>query len=292
MTLVLRSLSDIRETPFEKPRPLIEGLVNQGELIIVTGLWDSFKSRISAEMARSVATGQPFLGHFPMKAQGGALIMQQEINKGFYDERILQLMEGTPDNTPLYTHYDPFQFSGKYGNDLRDIIYEYKLKLVVFDPLTMFWPQEKWFDENASAPVSLAISPLLQLRQTGCSFIIVHHDPKPSIGYSGVARGSSVLVNAPDARILLKRDNNEDAIEVRARTRNLRAPSRFKAVLTDEGRLKYRELRRGKPIADERKEAFERFSQGMSAKEVIDATNLPRSTVYMWYKEWEDESTH
>lgn len=291
MPLKLRSLSEIRQNPYPKPKPLIEGLVNQGELILVTGLWDSFKSRFGAEMARSVATGEKFLGHFPMRAQGAALTIQQEINWGFYDERVIDMMHDAPSTAPFYTSYEPFEFGKGYGNELLEIIKEFNIKLIVFDPLTMFWPQEKWFDENAAAPVQMAIKPLLQLRQTGCTFVLVHHDPKPSIGYSGVARGSSVLVNAPDARILLKR--SDDYAEVRARTRNVVPPSRFKAVIDDKGRLHHSSIKQGRPTFEEdRKEVYDLFQQGLSAKDVIQATNFPRSTVYQWYKEWEDETTH
>ena len=43
--------------------------------------------------------------------------------------------------------------------------------------------------------------------------------------------GSSVLVNAPDARILLHRQGDEDSVTVRCRTRNIKPPPKFKADL-------------------------------------------------------------
>lgn len=283
---IIRSLKAIRDNPFPKPKPLIQGLINQGELVIVTGLWDSFKSRFGAEMVRSVVTGERFLGHFNVLVRGGGLIWQQEINAGFYDERILDLCKDLPDTVPLLTCYDQFTFSKGYGEVLYDLIKEHNLKLIVFDPLTNFWPQEKWFDENASSPVALALSPLLRLRQTGCSFIIVHHDPKPSMGNSGVARGSSVLVNAPDARILLKRDDVR--LTVTARTRNLRPPPRFQATIDADGRLEYAgDIKSGPNFSQDRMQAMKEFAAGKTAAEVVANLKLSKTSVYRWWDEYE-----
>lgn len=207
-------------------------------MVIVTGLWDSFKSRFSSEMARSIVSGEPFLNHFPIQKRGAVLIIQKEINEGFYDERFLQLAGGLSSDTPFYLSYDKeFRFQAGYGKGLREVIEDLGLKLIVFDPLTYFWPTDRSFDENQSGPVSAALAPLLNLRDTGCSFILVHHDPKPSMAGAGVARGSSVLVNAPDVRILLRREY--DDLEVYARTRNVRGAGKFKARITDTGRLTY-----------------------------------------------------
>lgn len=231
MSLELRSLSEIRTNPYEKPEPLIDGLLNRGELVIVTGQWDSFKSRFTAEFARAIVTGEKFLGHFPVQSSAPVFIIQKEINPAFYDERMIGLMRGTPDDTKFYVSYEDFRFNNGYGIELGNIIKFHGIRLIIFDPLTYFWPDERSFDENSSGDVSNAISPILKLRATGCSFIFVHHDPKPSINGGGIARGSSVLVNAPDARILLHRQGDEDSVTVRCRTRNIKPPPKFKADL-------------------------------------------------------------
>lgn len=246
----LRSLSRIREAPYPKPEPLIDGLLNKGELAIVTGQWDSFKSRFSTELAHSIATGEKFLSHFDTVGTGGALIIQKEINPAFFDERIIQLMDGHADSVPIYVwpYEDDLRFGDGFEELLDEVIEEYNLSLVVFDPLAYFWPLDKGFDENSATDVTAAISPILRLRSSGCSFILVHHDPKPSVSGQSHARGSSVLVNAPDVRFLLHREQDEDALTIRAKTRNIRAPSKIKAYLDDRGRLYYNQ--KGKKVID------------------------------------------
>lgn len=233
-----RSLAEVRANPFQKPEPLIDGIVNAGELVIITGLWDSFKSRFGAEMARSIASGESFLNNFKVYSPGPALIVQKEIHPGAYDERFITLAEGVDNSRPFLLSYDAqFRFNQGYESELGHLINSLGLKLIVFDPLTYFWPEGKDFDENTSGSVAAALGPLLRLRTTGCTFVLIHHDPKPSGGYSGIARGSSVLVNAPDTRILLARDNGADTLNVFCRTRNIRGVGKFQARLTETGRL-------------------------------------------------------
>ena len=269
----LRSLAEVRANPTSKPNPMVDGLLNQGELIIVTGLWDSFKSRFSAELARSIASGEKFLDHFAVARGGASLIIQKEINEGFYDERFLELSRGLSDDTPFYVSYDKdFSFGQGYGKVLNNLIQDLGLKLIVFDPLTYFWPIERTFDENQSGPVAAALAPLLALRNTGCSFVLVHHDPKPSMGGQGVARGSSVLVNAPDARLLLHR--KEDNLTVTAKTRNIKGPGKFTATITPEGRLTM-----NKSGDKQQQEAREWKNKGMNQGQIARTMGISQTTV-------------
>jgi hypothetical protein len=284
----LRSLAEIRQSPYPKPRPLIQGLLNQGELVMLTGSWDSFKSRISAEIVRAVVTGDDFLGRFPTASPGPALIIQQEINKGAYDERIIAMADGVPDSAPLFLYDgEQFRFEPGYDDELASVIKERDIRLVIFDPLTYFWPQDRFFDENNNTAVANVLAPLLKLRETGCTFILVHHDPKPSNGFEGVARGASHLVNAPDARILLKRPVDSDEVTIKFKTRNINPPGKFKAVLDPvTGRLWYKDSQPvGRPTDPRKIEVLEMSKSGKTQAQIVHDTGLSQSTVWRYLNE-------
>src|SRR3990170_1573492 len=230
----MRSLREIKAAPTPKPKPIIRGLVNQGELVIVTGQFDSYKSTFGLEMARAVVCGDKFLARFPVQMPGPALVMQKEIHPGFYDERVMELGIQDEAKDRLFTDYSQdFKFKPGYGDVLTEMIHTKGLRLIVFDPLSLFWPfDDKDFNENDNSCVNRALTPLLKLRgHTDCTFVLVHHDPKPSKEYQGRARGASSLMNNPDVRFMI--DREDDIITVHSRTRNQIPVRSFQARLDE-----------------------------------------------------------
>lgn len=151
----------------------------------------SYKTWFTFDLALSVATGQPFLGSYPVQRQGPVLLVQQEDHASQSAERLAliteakMLPEGGDADTlfacstiPLYIHTerevkfdDPEQVAL-----LTAIIEELQPVLVIVDPLysTVDRLDDAYFDE--------AVQHLFALKNLrdkyGTSFMLVHHTKK------------------------------------------------------------------------------------------------------------------
>lgn len=235
------SAQEIYENPPPLPEALIEGILNVGELAIVSAPYDSFKSFLSLEMARAVATGDSFLGKFPVKGPSPVYFFQAEITKAFFAPRVNALRMSPEHRAHFWMDYDRMELEAKCIGILEQIIEVRGVKLVILDPLANFWV--RGMRENDSGMVATALRPLLDLRKTGTSFVIVHGDTK-SEGESGPvrARGSSELLYRPDQRIFLDRLNDAgdviDSARITMRPRNGQNPRAFYTSLVG-GRMVY-----------------------------------------------------
>ena len=270
----IRWTEDIWASPIRKPKPLIPGLVNQGELVMLSGLWDSYKSTLAMEMATAVASGRNFLGAWPVARQCPALIIQKEIHPGFFDERVMMATEGLG-SIPLAVSYGGtgggFNFDPGYKAVLQQVIEEHGFGLIVFDPLTNFWPTEQWFDENKADKVAMVLRPLLNLRRTGCTFMLVHHDTKEQLGMSNQARGSSVLLNDPDVRIRIMRSAGGGASVV-FRNRNQKQPPTLH-VVWEGGRL----MSRAK-VEEDIQDMY--YGEGKSMRDIAKEVGVSPATIH------------
>ena len=237
-----RNAQQIADNPYNLPEPIIEDILNEGELAILSAPYGSFKSYFSLEMAYSILTGEPFLNRFEVKNLGPVYFFELEIHRGVFDGRINNLKMTREQRENFWVDYDQFRFDGRYPGTLEQIIGIQKPKLIIFDPLASFWISG--MRENDSAMVATALRPLLELRTTGTSFLIVHGDTK-SEGEGGPvrARGSSELLYRPDQRLFLDRLGSSgdmiDSARVTMRPRNGKSLRAFYVTLTEEKRLLY-----------------------------------------------------
>lgn len=155
----------------------------------------SYKTWFTFDLAVSVATGQPFLGLYPVQRQGPVLLVQQEDHAAQSAERLALITEakmlpngGEADTlfafnaVPLYIHTER---EVKFDNPdqmalLSAIIDEVKPVLVIVDPLysTVDRLDDAYFDE--------AVQHLFGLKDLrdkhGTSFMLVHHTKKNRTG--------------------------------------------------------------------------------------------------------------
>jgi RecA-family ATPase len=59
----LLTLSDLRALQLPEPLPLVEGILHQGETILVVGRPKMGKSRLVQQLTIFLSRGEPFLGH-------------------------------------------------------------------------------------------------------------------------------------------------------------------------------------------------------------------------------------
>ncbi len=242
--LQYRTLTEIARDPLPTPPVLIEGICRQGELGILTGPANRLKSRIGAELAVAVASGRPALARFNVLRPGRALIIQNEIHPGVYDERMLQYAKESSawsDNLLVVSRQD-FRIDAANMLRLELLMREEQATFVVLDPISEMWPLEHDFDENKATCVTMVLERLKELRDKDRTILFIHHDPKDD---SRRARGSARLIDAPDLRIYLSKSNKKDSeiarTKVRIESRTMLPPDEFDVVLRNDGSLRHEE---------------------------------------------------
>lgn len=203
----------LREHP-RTPRPTaIVGILRVGDLAIISGSFDTFKSTFALEMVHSLTSGDPFLGRFRVNQRLRMGLLQSEIDPGSYDERLETVGAGSD----LVVCSDmTFTFDKLAG--LARAVDDYQLDGFVLDPIGDMWPTFARGGEAFSENLKTHVGPLLRaLKLFRKTIILVHHDPKASQGVRNRASGSSALLNAPDTRIFLDRNDPLVSVSVRSR---------------------------------------------------------------------------
>jgi len=237
-----RTLAEIVQNPIPAPPIQIEGLCREGELFILTGPADRLKSTTIAELAVCIASGRPVFDRFQVLRPGKALIIQNEIHPGVYDERMLRYPEpgaGWLDKLLLISRQD-FRIDEQSMAYLDNIIAQERLTFVGLDPLSEMYPDNPYFDENKSASVTEMLNRLKTVRDGGVTIGFAHHDPKDT---ERRARGSGRLIDSPDLRIFLspakKKGMEVTRAKVSVRSRTLPPPDDFDIILGTDRRLRY-----------------------------------------------------
>ena len=62
------TLAELRAAHFPEPLPIVEGLLNEGETILLVGRPKVGKSRLTQQMTLDLSRGRPFLAGFPARS--------------------------------------------------------------------------------------------------------------------------------------------------------------------------------------------------------------------------------
>jgi RecA-family ATPase len=274
-----RTLREIAENPIPAPPMQIEGICREGEVGILTGPANRLKSRTGAELAVAVASGLPALGRFRVERPGKALIIQNEIHAGVYDERMMRYADveaGWCDNLLVVSRQD-FRIDPENMLRLDTLMAQEGITFAVLDPISEMWPLDEAFDENRAPDVTVVIERLKALRDKGRTILFVHHDPKDD---ARRARGSGRLVDAPDLRIYLSKANKKGMEIARARvhveSRTLPPPEDFDVVLGNDGKLRHQSA----SMTDEQTETLDALSRlgRVTVAELAQALSIDQHT--------------
>lgn len=184
------------------PGWLIEGVVNRASLTLLSGKFGTYKSFVSINLAASVATGVPFLGHHV--AETGPVIYIAAEGASGIKARLEAWEEAHNGGVPIpddqfVTIGGPIKLLN--GDDiagLEDLCKEIGPKLVVWDTLHRCAPG---LDEDKSREAGLAIDVLSALRENyDCTQLVDHHT-----GHGGQrSRGSSAWEDDFDGSWVIK----------------------------------------------------------------------------------------
>src|SRR5436309_208815 len=72
------SLADLRALNLPPPVPVVEGLLNEGETILLVGRPKVGKSRLTQQLTLDLARAQPFLGHYRIPKACRVLVIDLE----------------------------------------------------------------------------------------------------------------------------------------------------------------------------------------------------------------------
>jgi len=247
-SLFYRTAAEIIADPLPLPDVLLDGLCYCGELAILTGPFDALKSRLATEIVRAIASGESLLGRFDVPKPGTVILVQEEIHPAVFDrERVIPLLEGLPEevaNRILIVNRAGFRLDLEWIDLLEQMIIKTGAVAVVIDPLSEVTPTWPGFNLNQDTSVTEMLRPLKGLRDKyQVTIFLVHHDPKLN-EFERRARGSSVLLNSPDLRVLLQGVESADGnhrSRVQIRSRNWRRPEPFNIVCLEDGRVAWEE---------------------------------------------------
>ncbi len=201
-------------------RPVIHGLLRQGETMNIIAAPKSHKSWLSMDMALSLALGQPWLGRFPTE-QGRVLIIDNELHHETTAHRMPQISKarGIPEQARAGM-IDIVNVRGRL-KDINRLSEQFakmpanRYKMIILDAFYRFMPSGA--DENDNAGMAAIYNTLdAYAHHLGCSFVLIHHSSKgnqsgKSVTDMGAGAGSQS--RAADAHVAL-RPHEEDGVSV------------------------------------------------------------------------------
>lgn len=165
----------VNKLPEQKP-PLIEGLVNQGEVIMIYGPSGVGVTTFLMNLAAHTIAGREFLGfaiQHPLKVgywhfEGSPWEMKAKADK------LSRELRGFNENL-LYRREYKFKISDADGEaTLRNIIEDHELEILIIDNLPNF--RGSCNENDASEMTDFVMNPLCNIAgSTGCAIIFAHH---------------------------------------------------------------------------------------------------------------------
>jgi len=156
---------------------IVESVVPGGGLSFLFGKPGTGKSFVAFELARCVATGEPFLGQFKTTS-GPTLYFNLEMPPSQFQHRLRLLEQHHPvGEAALHIVDQPLHLNDPaYFARFKALCESIAPALVVIDPLIRALPG---VDENEATAVNQALTPACDLaREMGFALLVVHHATK------------------------------------------------------------------------------------------------------------------
>lgn len=199
---------------------LIQGLWGRSAIGLIGGAPKCCKSWLGLDMALSVASGTPALGHFPVQHRGPALVYLAEDALPQVRARIQSLCRHRQlDIHQLDLHaITASTLRLDLASDqqrLADTLAQFKPHLLLLDPLVRLHR----LDENSASDISGLLGYIRDLqRRFDVAIVLVHHASKKQRAQPGQAlRGSSDLHAIGDSNAYLARKNRQLILSIEHR---------------------------------------------------------------------------
>ena len=220
----------VRELLVDYPelrRPVIHGLLREGETMNVIAASKTGKSWLSVDLALSVATGGMWLDTY-QTVQGNVLIIDNELHSETSAHRIPKVADARL--IPLEGIADAVCVENMRGRlvDLVelesyfDAIEPGTFKLIILDAFYRLVPKDT--DENDNGTVAQLYNRIDRYaHKLGCSFVLIHHASKGSQSnksVTDVGAGAGSQSRATDTHLILRPHQQEGVIVLDAAVRS------------------------------------------------------------------------
>ena len=186
--------------------PIIgDDILDQGGLLLAEGATEIGKSYFLLQLAMSLATGEPFLGRWSVDRPLRVLLLQAEIGKRRFQQRVAKLwpnfIRGSFSSNLMVM--SPYSLKLDDEGNLRKleaIIVGANVEVVIFDPLRPFHQG----DENSSQDMETIFTAFREFQvKHDMAVVYAHHERKPDqFNKKGhglyESRGSGVITDRPD----------------------------------------------------------------------------------------------
>jgi AAA domain len=210
------SITELLAEDFPVILPMVGSILDRGSAMSLFGAGGAGKSWLSLSLGLSIATGTPWLDHFPT-TPGRVLIIDQEGRPDRVQDRLLRLCEpdAVPADTPLtYARPSGWRVDTPVGyGRIRALIAEHAPDLVIIDSGTRFHQA----DENKSQEMANVAQHFAELTtDQGIALLIVDHANKVTTSDDPRARlrGSTDKINALDGALFIERRVGEQTLNV------------------------------------------------------------------------------
>ena len=210
--LQIQSLSSLLLKQFPASKWLVENLVPESGLILMSAAPASFKTWLALEISLCVADGEPLFGIFRTN-QGNVLICDEESGDRMLQDRFKKLGAKIAENPWEEKQIYYLSRIGRQVDDgyIKELLAECKkhdIKLIIFDSLVRFHTAR----ENDSVEMAKILNLFKSLNDNGIATLILHHNRKSGGGVRGggeMVRGSSDILASCDVHLSVNRRNRK-----------------------------------------------------------------------------------
>jgi hypothetical protein len=221
------SLADLVARYPDLRRPVIHGLLRQGETMNVISAPKIGKSWLVTDLALAVATGRPWLDTFPTE-RGNVLIIDNELHSETSANRIPKVAAARQIGLGevgqrvfvqnLRGHWQDIFSLGPYFRSLEPG----RFRVIILDAMYRFMPREMDENDNGTmANVYNAIDRYADL--LGCCFVLIHHTSKGNQSgkaITDVGAGAGSQSRATDTHLVLRPHEEDDVVVLEAAVRS------------------------------------------------------------------------
>lgn len=207
--LKIQSISSLLIKQFPESKWLVEKLIPESSLVLMSAAPASFKTWLALEISLCVADGKPLFDVFPA-IKGNVLICDEESGERMLQDRFKKLGVKTAENPwsekqIFYLSRIGRQVDDNYIKELMKECSQNKIKLVIFDSLVRFHNAR----ENDASEMAKVLNLFKTLNDNGIATLVLHHNRKSGINGSGsggeMMRGSSDILASCDVHLSINR---------------------------------------------------------------------------------------